>query len=221
VIPARGGSTRLKGKNIHPVAGKPLIQYTIEAVLEADCFDHVLVSTDSPDIADIAKGLGVEVYDRPDEYAGSRVTVVDALLAMMEEPDPYDIFAYFLPTCPFRNAEDIKEGVALLTEEVDSVISISEYSEPPQLALLKKGDDIIPMFDNLKAGLTNSLYMTKNYKKNGGYYMGWWNRIVENRNFFTGNIKGFEIPKNRIVDIDDKFDITFAELVLARLAKND
>ncbi len=215
VIPARGGSTRLKDKNVQPIAGKPLICYTIEAVLDSGCFDTVVVSTDGAAIAAQArKYAGVEIYDRPAEYAGARVTVVDALLAMMADFRRHDVFAYFLPTCPFRSAADVAQGIALLSPEVDSVISICAYSEPPQLALLKKGNDIIPVFDNLTAGITNSKYITKYYKPNGGFYMGWWDRLLTNRNFFTGNVKGVELPKERSIDIDDALDLVIAEEVL-------
>ena len=87
VIPARGGSTRLKNKNIYPLGGKPLICHTIEAVVESDCFYTIIVSTDSEAIADEARKYSeVEIYDRPAEYAGERVTVLEALVAMMNTP---------------------------------------------------------------------------------------------------------------------------------------
>ncbi len=216
VIPARGGSTRLKDKNIYPLAGKPLISYTIEALIDSGCFDKILVSTDSDKIAEVAGQYNeVEIYKRPDKYATTRMIVVEALLAMMEEIEPFDVFAYFLPTCPFRNADDIKGGVNLLTEDVDSVISVHEYSEPLQLAMIKNGDDVFPVFDNLRAGITNSKYFNQYFKPNGGYYIGWWNRILTNRNFFTGRIKGYEMPKSRSIDINDNIDMLFAETVLA------
>ena len=85
VIPARGGSTRLKNKNIYPLGGKPLICHTIEAVIGSGCFDTVIVSTDSEAIAaEAQKYSEVEIYDRPAEYSGERVTVLEALVAMMD-----------------------------------------------------------------------------------------------------------------------------------------
>ena len=194
VIPARGGSTRLKYKNIHPINGRSLISYTIEAVLASNYFDRIIVSTDAEYIRCEAKKYPeVEIYNREPEFSDKKTTVIDAILDMMTKISESNILGYFLPTCPFRNSSDIKKGVELLNKDVDSVISISQYTEPPQLALHKKNDDIIPMFDNLKIGATNSLYMTKFYKPNGGFYIGHWNRILKNKNFFTGNIKGVEI----------------------------
>lgn len=217
VIPARGGSTRLKDKNIHPLGGKPLIAHTIEAVLESKQFDTVYVSTDSKKIADVALSYPeVKIYDREPEFSGERVTVVSALLDMMEKVEKHDHFAYFLPTCPFRSSEDIVKGVQLLTENVDSVISTCYFDAPPQLAMIDGHDNYAyPIFDNLKAGVTNSKFITKYIKPSGGFYMGHWERILENRNFFTGNIKSVLTPKERAVDIDDLFDIKFAEMILA------
>lgn len=215
VIPARGGSTRLKDKNIYPLGGKPLICHTIEAVIESGCFDTIIVSTDSEAIADEARKYSeIEIYDRPAEYAGERVTVLEALVAMMDDLSRHDIFAYFLPTCPFRDSEDIRRGIELLQPGTDAVISINQYTQPPQLAMLKRGDDIFPVFDNLTSGVTNSKYFTKYYKPNGGYYMAWWGHIAKTENFFVGDIKGCELSQEHSVDIDNIFDMKFAEQML-------
>lgn len=219
VIPARGGSTRLKDKNIFPLAGKPLISYTIEAVLNSKSFDTVIVSTDSPKIADVAKSYSnVIIHSRPENLAGSRVTVLEAMMSLMAESKEHDIFSYFLPTCPFRNALDIKNGLNLLDRQTDSVVSISKYSEPPQIAMVKRGDDIIPVFDNLTSGITNTLFMTPYYRANGGFYMAWWKSLIQNQNFYRGRVKGYEIEKNRSVDINDELDMKFAELRINQIS---
>jgi len=216
VIPARGGSTRLKDKNIYPINDKPLISYTIEEVLESKCFDKILISTDSDKIAEVAKSYSeVEIYSRELEFSGEKVTVVSALIDMMKKVERHDQFAYFLPTCPFRNSEDIKKGVSLLTDEVDSVISTCYFDAPPQLAMIHGHNNYAyPVFDNLTAGVTNSKFIQKYIKPSGGFYMGHWDRILENGNFFTGNIKSVLTPKERAVDIDDIMDIKIAEMVL-------
>ncbi len=214
VIPARGGSTRLKDKNVHPIAGKPLIAHTLEAVLATQAFDKVVVSTDGEAIAEVARQYPrVEIHRRPEDFAGEKVTVVAALLDLMRRSEPHDVFAYFLPTCPFRTAEDIASGLARLAPDVDSVISVSRYQEPVQLAMLKQGDYVIPVFDNLRAGITNSKYLTPFYKPNGGFFIGWWDRILANGNFFTGSVQGVEIPKERAVDVDDALDAAMADWV--------
>lgn len=216
VIPARGGSTRLKDKNLHPLGGKPLIGWTIEAVLGSGAFDTVVVSTDSERIAEVARSYaGVDVHERPAQYATERVTVLDALVAMMAEVERHDVFAYFLPTCPFRNAADIAAGAALLTPEVDSVISVTAYEAPPQFAMIKRGDTLIPVFDNLTLGATNSKFIQRYHRPNGGFYMTWWDRLLEHRNFYVGEVRGHEMPRERALDIDVKVDVLVAEAALA------
>jgi CMP-N-acetylneuraminic acid synthetase len=214
VIPARGGSTRLKDKNILPLGGKPLICHTVEAVLASGCFSTIVVSTDSEKIIEAVEKYNVLLHKRPEKYATAKVTVLEAMLALMREVPKHDIFSYFLPTCPFRNAEDIQNGVELLTPDVDSVVSVVEFENPIQLAMIKNGDEYAPIYDNLSAGITNSKYIRKHYRPNGGFYISWWCSLEKNKNFFLGKIKGHLMPKHRSIDIDDAFDMYIAERML-------
>ncbi len=214
VIPARAGSTRLKGKNIHPLGGKPLIRWTVEAVLGSGCFDKVVISTDSDAIFAAVSDLDVIRHNRPAEHATVKATALNAMLNLMESEEKHDIFAYFLPTCPFVSSKDIRDGANMLTEGVDSVVSMTQYSDPIQLACIMSGDNVVPIFDNLTSGLTNSKFIQKYHKPSGAFYMSWWDNLVENRNFFKGNVKGVIIPRERSVDIDDINDIKAAEVIL-------
>ena len=217
VIPARGGSTRLKDKNIYPLSGKPLIDYTVESIIESGCFDTIMVSTDSDRIAEVVSKYDVDIHIRDPRYATNRITVLEAMLAMMQEIPKHDIFSYFLPTCPLRSPADIKQGIDLLKEEVDSVVSVVEYSEPIQLALIVQANAAIPVFDNLTAGLTNSRYINKYYRPNGAFYISWWDKLIKNRNFFVNNVKAHIMPKKRSIDINDHVDITVAEIILNKM----
>ena len=215
VIPARGGSTRLKDKNIHPLGGKPLIRWMTEAVIESGCFDKVLISTDSDAIFAAVADLNVERHSRPAGHATVTATALNAMLNLMENSETkYDEFAYFLPTCPFVSANDIKAGSQLLSEEVDFTISMTQIPETIQLACVMKNNWVLPVFDNLEAGLTNSKFIKKYYKPSGAFYMGKWDKIVANKNFFKGNVKGVLVPPERSVDINNINDIKFAESLL-------
>ena len=217
VIPARGGSTRLKDKNTYPLAGKPLIRWIAEAVVGSGCFDKVLISTDSDQIFEAVSDLNVERHERPAEHATTKATALNAMLNLMENcKEEYDIFSYFLPTCPFISAEDIRKGADSFEEGVDTVLSMTEIPETIQLACVMKEGWVLPVFDNLEAGLTNSKFIKKYYKPSGGFHMARWNVLLQNRNFFKGNVKGVLIPRERSVDIDDINDIKFAENILAR-----
>ena len=215
VIPARGGSTRLKDKNIYPLGGKPLIRWMTEAVIASNCFDKVLISTDSDAIFAAVADLNVERHSRPKSHATVTATALNAMLNLMENSETkYDEFAYFLPTCPFVSADDIRAGSQLLSKDVDFTISMTQIPETIQLACVMKNDWVLPVFDNLEAGLTNSKFIKKYYKPSGAFYMGKWDKIVANKNFFKGNVKGVLVPPERSVDINNINDIKFAESLL-------
>ena len=214
VIPARGGSTRLIDKNIYPLAGKPLIRWSAESVLRSGMFDKVMISTDSDDIFDAVSDLDVIRHHRPQEHATAHSTVLDAMLNLMKQYDGYDVFSYFLPTCPFISPEDIQSGISMLDEDTDFVVSMTKIPETIQLACVLNGNSVLPVFDNLEAGLTNSKYIKEYYKPSGGFYMGWWDRVRTQENFFKGNVKGVIIPRERSIDINDIHDMNLAENVL-------
>ncbi len=222
VIPARAGSTRLKNKNFLELGGIPLIGHTIEAVMYSDCFDKIVVSTDSKEIKKIAKGYGVDIHHRQAEHATTQATVLEAMLDLMKHNGDHDIFAYFLPTCPFRDAQHINDGVRMLDSECDTVVSVTKYSEPPQLAMVEGyRNQVIPVFDNLTSGITNSKYFTQYLKPNGGMYIGWWKKILEDESFFKGRVRGYEMDKISSLDINDEIDLQLAELVYnARLSRD-
>lgn len=216
VIPARGGSTRLKNKNIYPLKGKPLIRWSVETVLDSECFDDVLVSTDSELIWNSVSDLNVTRHQRPQEYATSKATVLTAMIDLMRSIEKeYDIFSYFLPTCPFFSISDIEESLNIFKKDrnVDSVISMIEMQDTVQLACIINNDNVLPIFDNLKAGVTNSKYIQKYYKPSGAFYMARWDKLLEEENFFKGNVKGVVMDKSKYVDINDIFDIKYGELL--------
>jgi len=212
VIPARAGSTSLKDKNIYPLAGQPLIRWITRAVVESGCFDKVIVSTDSDKIFSAVQDLNVERHYRPTEHATVKATALNAMIDLMENvKEEYDIFSYFLPTCPFISSEDIKRGASSFENGVDFVLSMTEIPETIQLACVMKENWVMPVFDNLEAGLTNSKFIKKYYKPSGGFHMARWDKLLESKNFFKGNVKGVLIPKERSIDIDDIHDIEMAE----------
>ena len=219
VIPARGGSTRLKGKNIRLLGGKPLIRWMVEKVVLSEQFDKVIVSTDSDEIFEAVKDLPVSRHIRPSQHATVKATVLNAMIDLMGNlEEKYDIFAYFLPTCPFLPQDSIMEGIRLLENEgVQSVVSVSQYDEPIQLACIKKGDWLVPVFDNLTSGLTNSKFIQKYHKPNGGFYMAKWDHLLEHKNFFKGDVKCVDIPQKYLVDIDTKEDLDKAEYMVKNM----
>jgi len=137
IIPARGGSKGLPGKNIRLLNGMPLICHTVKAALSASSISRVIVSTDDDDISSAAKECGAEVpFSRPGELAGDNSMVMDAYLYTVdrlakESDDKVDAFVALLPTAPLRLAEDIDNAIDIFNKnKADSVISITESEVP-------------------------------------------------------------------------------------------
>lgn len=220
VIPARGGSTRLIDKNIYPLQGKPLIRWATESVLESGCFDSVWVSTDSDAIFDAVCDLGVKRHERPEILATTKSTVLDAMLDLAEllkiKEGDFCTFSYFLPTCPFVGVDDIKNGFGMLkASETDFVVSMTEIPETIQLACnISETNEVLPIFDNLEQGITNSKFIKKYHKPSGAFYMSQLGSLLFYRNFFKGTTRGVIVPKERSVDINDIYDIKYAESLL-------
>ena len=216
VIPARAGSTRLKDKNVYPLAFKPLIRWITESVIESNCFDDIYISTDGDHIFESVSDLPVRRHFRERELATTQATVLEAMIDILRSsPSQYDAFAYFLPTCPFIASEDIVRGISMLKDgSCDSVVSMTEITETIQLACLINNDNVLPFSDNLEHGLTNSKYIKKFYKPSGGFYMSYWGHLLSEKNFFKGKVKGVIIPPERSVDINTYEDIKYAESLL-------
>lgn len=135
VITARGGSKGIPGKNLKPLAGRPLIAYTIESAQASRAFDRLMLSTDDAEIAAYARAQGCEVpFMRPAELARDEtihLAVMEHAVAWMRDHAGYtpDAVMILQPTSPLRRAEDIRDAIQLLeTSGADSVVSVSEVS---------------------------------------------------------------------------------------------
>jgi CMP-N,N'-diacetyllegionaminic acid synthase len=135
IIPARGGSKGLKNKNIHPVAGKPLLAWTVLQARESRLIDKVFVSTDDQAIATVAKEYGAEVINRPPEIAGDRATSESALIHAVEviEKDfamPVNTLVFLQATSPLRKRDDIDRAIGhFRSENADSLISVTRADD--------------------------------------------------------------------------------------------
>lgn len=135
IIPARGGSKGLKNKNIHPVAGLPLLAWSVLQALDAEHVDKVFVTTDEAAIAEVARAYGAEVIERPEQISGDKATSEAALLHALEtiaarhgaEPETV---AFLQATSPLRKPGDIDRAIELFRqEEADSLISVTRADD--------------------------------------------------------------------------------------------
>lgn len=222
IIPARGGSKGVPGKNIKPLVGKPLIGYTIEAALQSN-LTRTVVSTDSQEIADVAKALRGDVpFLRPIDLATDSAKAIPVLkhaLATVEElgDAPYDAIMMLQPTTPFRRTEDINESIDILKSTgSDSVISVVdvEATHPARMKFLK-GDrlidpDFCEAYENQPRQELEPMFI-----RNGAIY------LTKREVLLSDSLKGQDCraqvqQKEVSVNIDTEHDFAYAEWVFQR-----
>lgn len=229
IIPARGGSKRIPGKNIKPLAGKPIIAYSIDAARESGLFGRVVVSTDSQEIAEVARQYNAEVPFLRDQTLADDLTPVssataDALLRLDPSGERFDSVAQLMPNCPLRTAGDVIESYRQFGKSVaESQISVVRYGwQNPWWAMRRnERHELEPIF---KEQMTmRSQDLPELVCPTGAI---WWARAVVLRRaktFHVENRTGWEIPWYRGIDIDTLEDWAMAEVLYElrqRLAGN-
>jgi N-acylneuraminate cytidylyltransferase len=216
-IPARGGSKRVPRKNLLPLAGRPLIAYTIEAARKAGIFDRVLVSSDDDEILALAAREGAEADRRPAALGGDRVRFVEVLEEFLKRScDGADHVAVLLPTCPFRNEHDILAAHAMLlaAPEPAFVVSVREYEFPPEFALEMDGPKARVLHPEIYAASTQSQSVGRSYHPNGAIYFAPVALFLAERSFFRQPLLGYLMPPERSLDIDNLYQFEIAEAMM-------
>jgi CMP-N-acetylneuraminic acid synthetase len=222
IIPARGGSKGLLGKNIRPLAGVPLIAHTIKAAQGAQTVDRIIVSTDDEAIAEIARDAGAEVpFIRPAHLSDDKSSGVDVCLhALAHANNSLDynpeLVIFLQPTSPLRSSADIDAAVKLLrNSDVTSVVSVKAVTEYPQW--MKKMDAeqrLSPLFDDLIATPARQ-DLAKSYILNGAIYTSTATFLGKNQSFYDNDTRGYLMPEDRSIDIDTLDDFLMAEALLS------
>ena len=212
VIPARGGSKRLPKKNILNLAGKPMIAWSIDAGIQSRYIDTTIVSSDDTDILKIAKEYGSDTITRPAELASDTATTFDVMKHVIENVQKHDYIVLLQPTSPLRKADDIDNAINLLMEkEADAVVSVSEMEHSPLWANTLPDDKNMQNFLDEKALNKRSQELEKYYRLNGAIYICKTEKFLEEESFFLKeNCFAYEMPKERSIDIDTRFDFDIA-----------
>ena len=219
IIPARGGSKRLPRKNIKLLCGKPLVFYTIDAVLKSKIFDKVIFTSDDDEILNtISTNYTLPILEtikRPKKLASDTSKVIDTVVYFADVN--YDQTWLTLPTSPLKTSKDFISSSHLLENKVDSVISYTEMEFPPTLGLtagyagrLFDYDSTLPW----QNGNSRSQDHPTVYRPNGAIYGSWTNRLLNNKNYYKGIVKGHFMPRNRSIDIDTQFEFDLAEFLM-------
>ena len=220
IIPARGGSKGIPGKNIKMLDGKPLISYIIQTALKVKEIDRVIVSTEDIRIAKIAKRYKAEIpFIRPVELAKDDVPTLPVLqhaVTYLESQEHYkpDIIVLLYATSPLISPEKIKEGLNKIKKEhLDSVISAYRDHGHYWIRRNNKFKRLYPVKPK------NRQYIEPLLKENGAFYISTYDTLMKKKKVVDGRV-GFVIMDRRSsIDIDDLFDFEVTEFLIKRKAK--
>lgn len=223
VIPARGGSKGLPGKNIRPLLGLPLIVHSIRCAAATDCIARCVVTTDSQQIADVARAHHGDVpFVRPAELAGDDTPMMPVLTHALAEVErmegrPYGSVLLLDPTSPGRTPEDIETAVRLLAGDprADGVVSCSRPTfNPFWVGCVQRGAYLEPAFE-MGTRYNRRQDVPPFLRINGALYL--WRREFIQRAptpWTSGRHLPLEIPEGRAFSIDDEYEFRLAELML-------
>ena len=216
LITARGGSKRIPKKNIREFCGKPILCYSIEAALASGVFDEVMLSTDSEEIAEVARKAGAKVpFYRSDETAGDYATtaqVVEEVLSQYEERGIYfDYVCVIYPTAPFITAEKLQDSMARLENTgADTVSPVVRFSYPPQRGFVI--EDGITHLKWPQYRTARSQDLEPFYHDCGQFYCLRVDSFLKQRQIFMEHMVSIEMPESQVQDIDTLEDWKIAEL---------
>lgn len=225
VIPARGGSKRIPQKNIREFCGKPIIARSISAAQQSGCFDKIIVSTDAPEIAEVARAFGAETpFLRPEELScdhTATLPVIQHAIRSLPGAPPAEVCCIYA-TAPFLAPADIRDCRKILeTTDAAYVFPVAEFPAPIQRAIRLTPEGTMAMF-HPEHGLTRSQDLESAYHDAGQFYWGRTETWLSGRPIFDEKSRPFPIPRHRVQDIDTPEDWDMAEWMFrARAAMED
>jgi pseudaminic acid cytidylyltransferase len=226
VIPARGGSKRIPGKNIRSFCEKPIIAWSIIAAKRSKCFDRIIVSTDDPIISKIAVEYGAEVpFVRPaelsDDHTGTTSVIAHAINWLISQGDDVNLVCCIYATAPFIRINDLKKGLKILNDSgADFAFSVTSYAFPVQRAIRILENNRVQMF-NQNAFEVRSQDLEDAWHDAGQFYWGKAIAWLSHKPIFSSDSVPVFLPRNIVQDIDTIEDWEEAELKFSVLGMLD
>lgn len=224
VIPARGGSVRLPGKNMLPVGGVPLVSWALRCAMACDALNKVVVSSDDPKVLELAESAmpGSAVL-RPEELTTAKSPAVAYLRHALDREnevgaDPYDAVVILQPTSPFRVPDDIEAALdALQRNEADSAVTITRVAHDlhPWKFKVLDGERLVGFVAD-EGGRRSHDELPPVYVRDGGVYairVG----ALDHADILGPVSVGVEVPRERSIDINEAIDLELAEVMWNRL----
>lgn len=207
IIPARGGSKRTPRKNIADLAGHPLLSYPVRAAQESGLFSRVIVSTDDAEMADVARAYGADVSMRgqglSDDVAPVKAVCADLLRQMDPRPE---WFCCIYATAALLLADDLRASYALADDGCDGVMGVSGYPIHPYKAMkLDEAGNMVPLWPELNA--LKSQAHPHVAASNGTLYWVRTSVFLERPDFYPERLRGYEVPADRVQDVDTPDDL--------------
>lgn len=220
LINARGGSKGVPGKNIKILGEIPLIGYSIRAAQKSKYVSRIIVSTDCPDIAKVARDFGADVpFIRPPELATDKAKQIDAVIHAIKyaeaEGMAYDYVCILQPTCPFRSVEDIDGSISLMISRgTDSVITVTDVGgrHPNTLYRMEEGNIISPYLEMPKSGVLRQEFENLYWRTGSVYAMK--TSVVLSGTLYGSSTCGYLQDEERAFNIDSPFDWNLCEAYL-------
>ncbi|NBQ40429.1 MAG: pseudaminic acid cytidylyltransferase [Alphaproteobacteria bacterium] len=224
IIPARGGSKRIPRKNIKPFCGKPMIAWSIDTAKATGLFDHIIVSTDDDEIADIASQYGAEVpFRRPAELADDYTTTISVIQHAIGQVEKCFRFPEFVcciyPTAPLMSPEHLQAAYSrLMDENVEYVFPIVSFPSSIFRALKLDEHGRASMFNEANRS-SRTQDMEEAYYDAGQFYWGKASAFIAGHPIFSPQSAPLIIPRYYAQDIDNQEDWEYAELIFKSLIK--
>ncbi|MGD2119553.1 MAG: acylneuraminate cytidylyltransferase family protein [Chromatiales bacterium] len=218
IITARGGSKGLPGKNIKPLAGKPLINWTIDAALASKYLDRTILSSDDQSIIEVAQAAGCDVpFVRPAQLATDEAGSMDVLLHAVNELPDYDIIVVLQPTSPLRRTQDIDVALELMLQEnASSCVSVTLVSKSPHWSYSMNADLTLRPLLSAAEQQHQRQQLPDAYALNGAVYAITRAHLLEQQALVNEDTVAYVMPKQQSIDIDDEIDFRCAEALLSR-----
>ena len=217
VITARGGSKRIPKKNIKEFCGVPIIAYSIKAALNSGLFDEVMVSTDSEEIAAVAKEFGASVpfmrsAGNSDDYATTEDVILEVLQRYSELGTEYDYVCCIYPTAPFVTEAALTEAMTKMEKyEPSVVIPVVQFSYPPQRCFVID-DNGYASFKYPQYVRTRSQDLEKQYHDAGQFYVYNSKKLIDSKGIIEDDFMPIIMPELLVQDIDTEDDWKIAEM---------
>lgn len=217
IIPARGGSKGLSGKNILELGGKPLVAWTIEVGKQSQYIDRLILSSEDAEIIRVAEDWGCEVpFVRPAKLAQDETPGIAPVLHALETlNEKYDYVILLQPTSPFRTAMDIDGCLELCcVNDSPSCVSVAETSENPYWMFSMAQDKKIEPLIRIKDEVHQRQLLPESFILNGAIYISKTEYIAMEKSFVTKDTLAFIMDRDHSVDIDSEKDLLYAKFLL-------